>query len=778
MKLKKLLAGITAAVMTLSLATIMPVSAEDAVTAETENITTGEEVPVEAGSLTYNLSDLFSGSFDMELKADKTIDGGEDVKYFKKIIDIGLDENFETFADFKKVYSTIKGDLPKYICDSEGFGAGTFSCNFFVNCIYKDEPISLQIGDVFPLFDGSSYSISVSVKDPGFPEGAEFEGLYCNVICTQKSSDNPHVAALPVGSKLTVNDPDNIKYAPYFLPDLYMNPNGFCLNLIEGGDGESDSCKFFAKRDEVEFISKYSFIEYGKTTYGEILEKFDQIGVQLPAYKFNSGNFAAEDFTFNFFVNYTSDGKFYSVSIGDTVPLFSGKEYYCDLNDTDIPTDAVVTDIMCNAAIMAKTSVVYPEIAKLPLGSLLWVNVDTSNRSNYTINLPEGNYALTYSPNSRTYTTDDGEKITSGTVGYEERVDLPGIINGMTTFSELKTLYKGIELKTEQYLTDTLGLGSDNFAVGLRIIVNGKDIYDNDDYARIRSLKTKGYYYYDLDDEALNKQVANSDVIDNISYMIVSLADSSNNEALAAMKEGDTVTLALGYGDDISPAVPSAPAASPHSVGMPAVVIGNNSADTAAAGTSESEKKTVSLKESTSVSKDTLADIAGKDVDVEFELSNGVTWEVNGLDVKDAQKVDLGVTLKTKKASAKQLETIAKDKDTFQFSIRHNGDFGFKAVVNIPINKKYNGQFANLYWFHDGKFDFVGSSKVEDGIADFTMTHASDYVIVFDEEAYGEDVSSGAGVYEESETSAAPAAIVVTFAALAVSAVILKKKVF
>ena len=211
-------------------------------------------------------------------------------------------------------------------------------------------------------------------------------------------------------------------------------------------------------------------------------------------------------------------------------------------------------------------------------------------------------------------------------------------------------------------------------------------------------------------------------------------------------------------------------------IGMPPVVISNRSTTSASTGTAASGSTSVTLSNSTVVSKDAIDSVAGKDA--EFKLSNGASWEIAAADAAKAEGMDLGITLNTTAATADQLKEVAQDNDTFQFSLAYSGDFGFSAVINIPVDAKNNGKYANLYWFNNGKFEFIGSSKVEGGIADFTMKHASDYVIVFDDEAYGEDVSSGAGVYEEESETSAPAAVVVTFAALAVSAVILKKRVF
>lgn len=195
---------------------------------------------------------------------------------------------------------------------------------------------------------------------------------------------------------------------------------------------------------------------------------------------------------------------------------------------------------------------------------------------------------------------------------------------------------------------------------------------------------------------------------------------------------------------------------------------------------------TLSLKSgSTTVSKDIISAAAGKDVEVKFELDNGVSWSINGQDITDAADIDLGITLNTKTVPEEQAQTVAAGNDTFQFSLDHDGEFGFKAVLNIPVEEKYNGKYAYLYWFHDNKFDYMGSSEVKDGSTALVMDHASDYIMVFGEaEDYNVNVAAGMTALEREIASAntkttvpaIPAGIAVVTAALGVSALILKKK--
>lgn len=99
-----------------------------------------------------------------------------------------------------------------------------------------------------------------------------------------------------------------------------------------------------------------------------------------------------------------------------------------------------------------------------------------------------------------------------------------------------------------------------------------------------------------------------------------------------------------------------------------------------------------------------------------------MTIEINGKDVENAKNVNLGVKMNSKAINEKRINEIAENKDTVQFSLKHNGDFGFKAKFNLPVNKKYNGKYANIYWDNRGMLEFVGSSYVNSGTVSYVAT--------------------------------------------------------
>ncbi|MDE7294470.1 MAG: hypothetical protein K2N72_08610, partial [Oscillospiraceae bacterium] len=142
-----------------------------------------------------------------------------------------------------------------------------------------------------------------------------------------------------------------------------------------------------------------------------------------------------------------------------------------------------------------------------------------------------------------------------------------------------------------------------------------------------------------------------------------------------------------------------------------------------------------------------IADNSG--VTAKFTLKNKYVWTVKSESISKARTVDLGVRT-TGNTIPKSLirSTVGKNK-TMQFSLKQSGEYGFEGTLTVPVSKRYNGKYANLYRYNKsrGKLSFVDGSLVEAGKASFTLTEGGAYVIVFDSYIHGEDISSHAGTF-------------------------------
>lgn len=192
------------------------------------------------------------------------------------------------------------------------------------------------------------------------------------------------------------------------------------------------------------------------------------------------------------------------------------------------------------------------------------------------------------------------------------------------------------------------------------------------------------------------------------------------------------------------------PAATAPSNGYPLVISYSYTASSnekifeALAGASDGDTVVIDLNGNTSVDKSVFDEIKGRDVTVRFRLKGGAYWTINGKDIEQSRKVDLGVRMNRMSAPRDEIKELAGDKKTVKFTLSHNGKLGISGILNVPINEKYNGKYANLYYYSKG-FEFVGSSLISDGYAQFRFEHASEYIIVIDDYPHGEDISAAAG---------------------------------
>lgn len=151
---------------------------------------------------------------------------------------------------------------------------------------------------------------------------------------------------------------------------------------------------------------------------------------------------------------------------------------------------------------------------------------------------------------------------------------------------------------------------------------------------------------------------------------------------------------------------------------------------------------TIDMGDETEVPGEIFEEVAGKDVTVEFEMGNGVTWTVNGQDVPTGTTftdLDLGVDLGTSGISVEVINTVTGELGSVQITLAHDGEFGFALTLSAPLGKENAGYWANLYHYDEAgeTLNFETSAQIDDkGDASLRMTHASQYAIVIDEKSH------------------------------------------
>ena len=149
------------------------------------------------------------------------------------------------------------------------------------------------------------------------------------------------------------------------------------------------------------------------------------------------------------------------------------------------------------------------------------------------------------------------------------------------------------------------------------------------------------------------------------------------------------------------------------------------------------DKITIDMGDETEVPAEIFTTIAGKDVDVIFDLGD-VQWSASGENIPtDAAFTDinLGVALGTSGIPVNVINTITGEVGTVQITLAHNGEFGFTLTLTAPLGKENAGYWANLYHFDESAeaLNFEAAAKIdEDGSVSIPFSHASQYAIVID----------------------------------------------
>lgn len=163
----------------------------------------------------------------------------------------------------------------------------------------------------------------------------------------------------------------------------------------------------------------------------------------------------------------------------------------------------------------------------------------------------------------------------------------------------------------------------------------------------------------------------------------------------------------------------------------------------------EGENLVVDMNGTSVVPADVFEEIQGKDITIEFDLGNGITWKVNGLSVQEGKvgDIDFGVKLGADAADTIPVEVINQvtgERMSLNLSLAYEGTFGFEAVLTVKVGEDSAGLFANLFYYNEGtgKLEFMCAGEIrEDGSVDLNFSHASEYTIVIDTKSMEQEIA-------------------------------------
>ena len=151
----------------------------------------------------------------------------------------------------------------------------------------------------------------------------------------------------------------------------------------------------------------------------------------------------------------------------------------------------------------------------------------------------------------------------------------------------------------------------------------------------------------------------------------------------------------------------------------------------------ENGEITIDMGDETEVPAEIFESLAGKDVEIFFDLGD-IQWSASGADIPtdtDFTDLDLGVNLDTSGIPVNVINTITGEVGTVQITLAHNGEFGFTMTLTAPLGKENAGYWANLYHYDESAeaMNFEAAAEIDaDGNVTIPFSHASQYAIVID----------------------------------------------
>ena len=244
---------------------------------------------------------------------------------------------------------------------------------------------------------------------------------------------------------------------------------------------------------------------------------------------------------------------------------------------------------------------------------------------------------------------------------------------------------------------------------------------------------------------------------DNTTYTIQPAADLSTGtyEATVTVTYSESITVTTIVSFTVQPAPEPEPTPDPDPTPMPTPdpePTPEGPSNEGSAGwediageiedAEEGDEITIDMGDETKVPAEIFESVAGKDVDVTFDLGDDLSWTVNGKDIPDdaaLADLDLGVALDTDGIPANVVNAITGEVGTVQITLAHDGEFGFTMTLSAPLGEENAGYWENLYHYDEEaeKLNFEAAAEIdEDGNVKIPFTHASQYAIVIDDHSH------------------------------------------
>lgn len=175
--------------------------------------------------------------------------------------------------------------------------------------------------------------------------------------------------------------------------------------------------------------------------------------------------------------------------------------------------------------------------------------------------------------------------------------------------------------------------------------------------------------------------------------------------------------------------------------------------------TNEGGTVAIDMNGTTTVPSDIFEQLQGKDIEIVFQMKDGITWTINGKDVTDIRgDIDFGVTLGSdagKNIPVDVINQVTGEHYSVNLTLAYDGEFGFTATLTVNMEEENAGYYANLFYYNpeNDTLEFMCAGEIKaDGNVALTFTHASDYTIVISDTIMdGENVAANDATADDAQ---------------------------
>ncbi len=148
---------------------------------------------------------------------------------------------------------------------------------------------------------------------------------------------------------------------------------------------------------------------------------------------------------------------------------------------------------------------------------------------------------------------------------------------------------------------------------------------------------------------------------------------------------------------------------------------------------------TIDMHDTTVLTGEKIEMLKEQKLDLVLDMGNQMKWTIDADTVRSEalSTVDMGVSMVKGVISQELITALAGDRNYYEISLAHDGEFGFTAVLQVVLSAEDIGRYANLFYYNPElqELQYVCSSIIdENAVAVFSFEHASDYLIIISDQ--------------------------------------------